>query len=287
MLFDAYLVVDWSAHSKPKLGKDSIWIGYHENATTLENLPTRFAARALVAQLLSDAVSRSRRVLVGFDFPYAYPAGFARALGLSGEPWCAVWQELVRLVDDQPNNANNRWSVAAALNARLSEGVGPFWCVPAARACTSLAVTKHAFPCGGLQEYRLVDRQLRASGRRAHSAWKLFTTGSVGSQALLGIPVLSSLRYEPELAEVSRVWPFETGSTVTPSPGRGPFVLHAEIWPGAFPIDRGLHKVLDAAQVKGLAERFAREDAAGELGRRFDINADNVVMREEGWVLGA
>src|SRR5207249_8604896 len=66
MLFDAYIIVDWSANSKPKLGKDSIWLAYHEHGTMLENVPTRSAARARVAQLLADAASRSRRVLVGF-----------------------------------------------------------------------------------------------------------------------------------------------------------------------------------------------------------------------------
>ena len=108
MLFDAYLIVDWSAHAKPKHGKDSIWLAYHEHGTLLENPTTRLAARNRVAELLTDAVSRSRRVLVGFDFPYGYPAGFARALGLPGEPWWVVWSELARLIDDRPNNANNR-----------------------------------------------------------------------------------------------------------------------------------------------------------------------------------
>ena len=48
-----------------------------------------------------------------------------------------------------------------------------------------------------------------------------------------------------------------------------------------------LRDVYDAAQVRGLAERFAREDAAGELGRRLEIDADNPSLREEGSILGA
>jgi len=287
MLFDAYIIVDWSANSKPKLGKDSIWLAYHEHGTMLENVPTRSAARARVAQLLADAASRSRRVLVGFDFPYGYPTGFAHALGLSDEPWRDVWRELACLIDDRPDNSNNRWSAAAELNARLGGGPGPFWNVPAARACASLTIAKQAFPCGELHEYRLVEQRLRASGRAVHSAWKLFTAGSVGSQALLGIPVLESLRSDAALADMSLVWPFETGSTTTPSPERGPFVVHAEIWPGVFPVDRTLHKVLDAAQVRGLAERFVREDASGELCRRFEIDVDDALLRDEGWILGS
>jgi len=133
------------------------------------------------------------------------------------------------------HNANNRWEVAATLNLRLGTGPGPFWCVPAAHASASLTRKRNEFPCGGLQEFRLVEQRLRASGRSAQSAWKLFTAGSVGSQALLGIPILESLRSNAALAGVSRVWPFDTGSTATPSPERGPCLVHAEIWPGAFP----------------------------------------------------
>ncbi len=286
MLFDAYLIVDWSANSTPKHGKDSIWLAYHEHETLLENPTTRVAARNRVIELLSDAASRSRRVFVGFDFPYGYPAGFAQVLGLPGEPWRAVWTELARLIDDRPNNENNRWDVAAALNERLSGGAGPFWGVPSTQARPTLTITKKPFPCGRLQEYRRVEQRLRSSGRHAHSVWKLFTAGSVGSQTLLGIPVLERLRSTPALAAISRVWPFETGSTETPSPERGPFILHAEIWPGVFPVDRTLHEIVDAAQVAGLAKQFAKEDVAGVLGWRFKVDEADATLREEGWILG-
>jgi precorrin-8X/cobalt-precorrin-8 methylmutase len=287
MLFDAYLIVDWSANSTPKRGKDSsIWLAYHENGTrTVENISTRWAARTRVADLLRDAVGRSKRVLVGFDFPYSYPTGFARALGLSGEPWRAVWCELTSLIDDRPDNSNNRWQVAAT-NKRLGAGSGSFWNVPPTHACSELTVRKPAFPCAGLNEYRLVEQRLRDYGRGAHSAWKLFTAGSVGSQTLLGIPVVESLRSDPALAAVSRVWPFETRFSATPSPERGPFVLHAEVWPGAFPVDHSLHEIKDAAQVQCLVERFAREDVAGGLGRWFQVDAAHDVVLEEGWILG-
>lgn len=285
MLFDAYLVVDWSANSRPKFGKDSIWLAYHEDSTTVRNVPTRFAARILIEQLLIDAVNRGLRVLVCFDFPYAYPKGYAEALGLPGTPWRAIWQELAQLIEDDSSNRNNRWGVASALNSRLETNQGPFWNVPPSHVTRNLRATKPAFPCGGVHEYRLVERRLRSSGRAAHSVWKLFTAGSVGSQTLLGIPVLDSLMSSCSLNQCSRVWPFDTGSTTTPS-SVGPSIVHAEIWPGAFPIDRSLHPVIDAAQVHGLADRFAREDLAGELGKRFHVDVEDAVLREEGWILG-
>ena len=84
--FDAYLIVDWSANSTPKAGKDSIWYCLVESLTNtptitaLENPPTRHAA---IDQLLARLQSLARAnysVLVGFDFAYGYPAGLASAL---------------------------------------------------------------------------------------------------------------------------------------------------------------------------------------------------------------
>lgn len=288
MLFDAYLIVDWSAHSRPKRGKDSIWIAYHEGAVVHppQNFRTRVTAKEFVRETLVDACRRSLRVLVGFDFPYGYPRGFAHALDLPGESWQAIWNVLSQSIVDGDRNQNNRWSVAAHLNEQIGHGPGPFWNVPAAYAGPWLLATRPIFPFHQLTEYRRTEQRLRDAGRNVQSAWKLFTAGSVGSQALLGIPVVASLRHDPELALVSQVWPFETGA-VPPSPSRcGPTIWHAEIWPSLFPVVRQPDEVLDAAQVRCLAERFAHEDANNELAQRFVVDDDPDRVSEEGWILG-
>jgi precorrin-8X/cobalt-precorrin-8 methylmutase len=46
--------------------------------------------------------------------------------------------------------------------------------------------------------------------------WKLYGNGSVGSQTL-GIPHLTALRDDPELASISKVWPLETGMRMLPN----------------------------------------------------------------------
>ena len=116
----------------PRIGRDSIWIcrrcGDHE---TLVNPPTRHAAKALLAEWLMAAQASDERVLVGFDFPLGYPAGFAARLGLSGPPWRAVWDEIAGLITDDERNRNNRFDVADALNRRVSGGGFPFWGCPA------------------------------------------------------------------------------------------------------------------------------------------------------------
>lgn len=91
-LFDAYLMVDWSARSEPARGADSIWwalIERRDGAAALlrrENPSLRAAAVEQLATMLAALSAEGRRSLVGFDFPFGYPAGFAAALGLDGAP---------------------------------------------------------------------------------------------------------------------------------------------------------------------------------------------------------
>ena len=78
--------------------------------------------------------------MVGFDFPFGYPAGFAARLGLEGPPWRAVWDEIARLIEDDEGNRNNRFEVGAEFNRRVSGGRFPFWgCPVGLRRTTSSA----------------------------------------------------------------------------------------------------------------------------------------------------
>ena len=81
-LFDAYLAVDWSASSVPKRGKDSIWLCLKGEPP--ENPSTRHEAMQRVREQLGQLVAEGRRVLVGFDFPYGYPSGFAKLVAPDG-----------------------------------------------------------------------------------------------------------------------------------------------------------------------------------------------------------
>jgi precorrin-8X/cobalt-precorrin-8 methylmutase len=304
-LFDDYVMVDWSAASRPVTDADSIWVCHvdRDRHVRLENPPTRAAARALLTGLLVDAVAAGRRVLVGYDFPFGYPAGFAAALaGGAGDgeapAWRRTWDELARRVADGTHNENNRFAVATALNALVGDGPGPFWgCPPSAASARLPAARRGQFtfpvPTGTttLAEYRLVERRLRAAGRLAHSPWKLYTAGSVGSQALLGIPVVAALRDHARLHACSLVWPFETGVGWAGAASRRPLVVHAEIWPSLWPAD-AQHRVKDAAQVLTAARRCAQlDDDAGLLDalRPAHLTADEraAVETEEGWVLAA
>src|SRR5262249_41089420 len=119
-------MVDWSAAATPKLGADSIWIAAlrrHRGGletVLLQNLATRRDAAAVLRGLFIGGVARGERLLAGFDFPFGYPGGLARRLGLSSLPWRSIWDEVARLLSDGPDNRNNRFSVAAELNRRLT-----------------------------------------------------------------------------------------------------------------------------------------------------------------------
>ena len=114
--FDAYLMVDWSASSRPTTGADSIWYCLMVRTATalyvlaLANPSTRAAAMAEISNLLCGLTRQRRTVLVGFDFPFGYPAGFADALRLERDhPWEQVRIELARCVVDRAHNSNNRY----------------------------------------------------------------------------------------------------------------------------------------------------------------------------------
>ena len=115
--FDVHVVVDWSAAGTARMGRDSIWCasGGADQAPNPINLSTR----SETATFLDDLITAQphRRILIGFDFPFGYPAGTASALGLAGVPWRVTWDLLTDLITDDHRNANNRFEVAAEMNA--------------------------------------------------------------------------------------------------------------------------------------------------------------------------
>jgi hypothetical protein len=292
-LFQSYIAVDWSAAARPTRGRDSIWIAAvardargRPRRTHLENPSTRQAATERLVELAAARLDRGHRVLIGFDFPFGYPAGTAAALGLAGGlEWRKLWARIDALLQDAPDNANNRFEVGAALNQALTGEAFPFWAHDGARDRPLLA-RRGRRPHGpdDLAERRLVERR----APRTQPVWKLAGAGAVGSQALTGIPRVWRIRTDPALAFACQVWPFETGLTEAPA---GDLIL-AELYPSLVAPDaiEGLPK--DAGQVSAVAKALARLDAAGRLGPLFagdptlDAAERATVEREEAWILG-
>jgi precorrin-8X/cobalt-precorrin-8 methylmutase len=284
-MFDSYLIIDWSAARTPKIGRDSIWVCHLGlDGERVENPPTRHAARELLSGILAAAMIRGERVVAGFDFPFGYPAGFARRLGLNGAaPWRAVWDEIAALIDDTPDNDNNRFAVAAALNERISGAAFPFWGRPVRMESRFLGPKHHRLhDSDGLLEKRLIDRWMVG----AQPCWKLIGAGSVGGQVLTGIPVVRALRDDKRWADRARIWPFETGLGL-PDEAR---IVFAEVWPSWWKVCPKLGPPHDKAQVRTVARIFAASDRAGELRSWFSPaigDGDTAqVIAEEAWTLG-
>jgi len=295
VLFDSYLIVDWSASSSRNTGNDSIWFCLLQRragrlkVVALENPPFRAEALARLRARLVALVDDGSRVLAGFDFPNDYPHGFAARAGFAGAgdvpPWRAVWDGLAALIEDAADNANNRFEVAAALNQRISGGELPFWGHPHQHRYPGLPPR----PAGPPEQVGLPTRRVcERFVPRAKTCWQLAYSGGVGSQSLLGIPVQRALRDDPALAAAARVWPFETGLTV---PARSAMVVLAEVYPSLFGV--GPRADRDRWQVENTARMLARRDGRGLLARdlagpaALSARERTLVEREESWILGA
>ncbi len=305
-VFDAYVMVDWSAAAVPQTGADSVWFAALEREAAedgyrplfVRNPPTRRAASNDLADLLSDCVARDRSVLVGFDFAFGYPAGLAARLCPECPDWRGVWRTLATLLRDDDDNANNRFKVAARLNQRLSGRAFPFWGCPAREQRDHLTMTRpNGFAAGAsdrgegaeLAEYRHADRA--AAGPQ--SPFKLAYSGSVGSQSLLGIAHLEVLRRHPWLNGQARIWPFETGlRRLCRSDSEKGRLIFAEIYPSMLEIPPTPGKVKDHAQVEEVVRHFAALDAEGRLGPLFagpsSLTGEERarIESEEAWILG-
>ncbi|MEL6978531.1 MAG: cobalamin biosynthesis protein CbiG [Pseudomonadota bacterium] len=302
-LFDVYVIADWSAAGAPKRGADSIWIAAARRArgaaprlVALLNPATRAEAETALRETLQSALGRGERALLGFDFPFGYPAGAAaRLLGEDAAPaedeplWARLWAKLAREVRDGPRNATNRYAAAGALNAGWA-APGPFWGNGAKAEIDGLGRRKPSGYGAALPaEFRLVERRLRAAGGpRPKSVWQLAGAGSVGGQALTGLPVVERLRRDPRLATSCRVWPFETGFAPPAAP-----IAMAEIYPSLIPVTPAAGEPKDAAQVRTLALALGALDAKGALSPLFSAAEDLTAAEraasidEEGWILGA
>ena len=277
--------MDWSANSTPKTGRDSIWLADLIPATGAIRTANP-STRTATVDLLVELATLPGRCLVGVDFSLGFPAGTASSLGLIGSPQAATWDLLATSIEDDADNANNRFEVAAMLNERISPGPGPFWGCHPTRATDHLSATKVS--CAPLPEWRTVEADLRSDGRRPFSAWQLLGAGSVGSQSLLGIAAMS--RYAERVRESGRsvdVWPFTCGLEAPAAD-----TVLVEVWPTLVGLERDTAdvwetRVRDELQVVAVARHLAQADLASYFTPQVSERARALIVGEEGWVLGA
>ena len=297
-LFESYVMVDWSAASKPATGADSIWIGALTPDSRLKlsfkasNPPTRAKAIEELSELLTRCLKRGDRVLVGVDFPLGFPAGTSSALKLKGEPGKALRDFLLKEMKDKPDNSNNRFALAARMNRLISDGPFPFWGCSKKDELTTLSVKKtREHGKGDVAEFRIVEEAaMEAKKSRPQPVWKIAYAGAIGGQAMTGIPAMERLR---EKFPALKIWPFELPLAKLDSDGLADTrVVVAEVLTTLNATNQQSSEIRDEAQVRSICEALAERDANGKLAAMFGGEAKLTdaqkakVSAEEGWILG-
>jgi molybdopterin molybdotransferase len=267
--FDTFAMLDWSGGNDtgPQPCRDAIWLGVNRDGVdeAPRYLRNRAEAEAALVALIETEIAAGRRLLIGVDFPFGFPAGFARGLTGCDNPF-AVWDWLETVIEDAPQG-NNRFDVAGEINGRFP-GVGPFWFNGVKREIDGLP-RKDTREAHGMVERRAAEA--RAAG--AFTCWQMGGAGAVGGQVLTGLPVLNRLRRR-FYGQVS-VWPFE----VLDKP-----VALVEVWPGlinpAVKRAEAQGGIRDAHQVRLMARALARM-SPDRLTEMLAVDAP-----EEGWILG-
>ncbi len=283
--FDRVIMVDWSGGRDrgPRPKPDAIFaaVAGRDADEVPVYLRNRAVAEAWLIARIGAGLAANERLLVGFDFPFGYPAGFARAL-TGQEDVLALWDWFATRIRDAavparagPMGHNNRFDVAGAINIELGldqgRGVGPFWGNGLKRDVPGLPRKGTARTFRWNPARRAVER--RAPG--AFECWQMSGAGSVGGQAMMGLPVLARLRarFGADLA----VAPFEAATAA---------VMLAEIWPSLISHTvaqaRRPGEIRDAAQVRVLARAVAALPCA-QLAAMLIEGRD---AGAEGWILG-
>ncbi len=264
-LFQTFAMVDWSGGNDtgPTPRKDAIWACTAREGHVLqpEYQRNRMVAEKWLEALIRTELEVGRRLFLGFDFPFGYPAGFARAMTSADDP-LALWDWFEGHVEDTPK-ANNRFDLAGRINLKFG-GKGPFWMNGLRRDINGLPRRKTDYS-NPFPDRRVVETLAKGS----FTCWQMAGAGAVGGQVMMGLPVLNRLRRR--FAGKIAVWPFE--------PLDKP-VAFVEIWPsltlGASPAGQ----IKDAWQVEQVALTLSRLTEQ-ELDAQLNVSA-----AEEGWILG-
>ena len=265
MKFDRFAMVDWSGGNdrgaKPK--KDAIWACVADQSDIHEPvyLRNRQMAECWLSELIENALLTGQRLCVGFDFPFGYPLGFAKVLTGENNP-LILWDWFADRVVDCPNE-NNRFDLAGHINNRFG-GRGPFWMNGLKRDIAGLPRNKSDY-VNPFPDRRRIEELTKGT----FTCWQMAGAGSVGSQVMMGLPVLSRLRHQFE-GQVA-IWPFE--------PLNRP-IAFVEIWPSLTVDATPIGWIKDAWQVHRVALNLSRQSPKG-LARQLTVHAP-----EEGWILG-
>lgn len=184
------IAVDWSGAASPAEQRKRIWIAEARDGALLR-LETGRTRDEVLDWLLAEC-TRTPRLAVGFDFAFAFPSWFTRAIGCDDAR--ALWERAAR--------DGERW---------LAEPESlPFW---------GRTRRRPAMLQDPARQFRRADRDVPAvGGIRPKSPFQVGGAGATGTGAIRGMPLLAALHDAGW-----RVWPF------TDVAGDAPLAF--ELWP--------------------------------------------------------
>ncbi len=256
MRFDTVLAIDWSGARGNYQGIAVAECKVEADGPNLVPPPTgRAWRRAAVADWLSARIGRGERLLVGFDFAFAFP-------------WRDGAGYLPGLSDSRPNSAFELWETVDRICARDADFFGG--ALVADRRIAPFFWTRGGRPEGFAERARETERQCAAEGRgRPESVFKLIGPKQVGKASLAGMRLLAWLRrrHGPRL----RAWPFE--------PLDGARFVCVEIFPRLFLSAAGMgsSKLRDRVSVAQAVAHFGAAAPVDLPGRFTDHEADALV----------
>ena len=178
-LFHTHVVVDWSARSSPspkRCTKDAIWwavsriCGGEIIVASPEYERTRHEALDRLARLIADELALRPPGAGGLRLSLRLSGGCRRTSDRPGVGPRALGLVRPHRIEDGPDNDNNRYAVAAAINAAYP-GIGPFWGRPARWSYPTIPVRASARSRQESQppERRIADRHARRAPRPSGS----------------------------------------------------------------------------------------------------------------------
>lgn len=273
--FDRFVAIDFSASSRPSLGRDSLWVGWSSPRGPIRT--RNVATRRELLDLIATLIFTGERTLVVLDIALGWPTGTASALGLDGTPWRAMRRWLMKEVRDADDNDNNRFEVAAHANLRANSAL--FWGHPRGRRYDGLAPTT-AVPDGLRPRVTEGQRTIeRVVGGTIKSPFQLTGAGAVGSQSLLGQVFVERLAREGHVQQ----WPFETRPATVVV---GEYFFSLPSWRD----ERGA--VRDEQQVRAVVRWLRGCVESGQaltsssLLKPLTSATRSLVREEEGWLVG-
>ncbi len=125
--FDSFAMVDRpGGNQRPvKPGRDATWACFAHRGQV--EAPVYLGHCGLAERRLEDSIdaelTAGRRLCLGFDFPFGYPAGFSGVPSGSDDP-LGLWAWFAACIEDAPKR-NNRFDPAGEINCRFG-GCGRF-----------------------------------------------------------------------------------------------------------------------------------------------------------------